>query len=1199
MPGGDEFRVGSKVEVIGKDLRGVVAFCGLTSFATGKWIGVVLDHPNGKNNGTVQGKTYFSCQDNYGIFVRPNQLSLLEDALPPPSTPSRSTQSKLSKPTSALKPPSSSLKPPRSSASSTSLSKSTSQVSLTASDAGDSKQVAKEDKQHAKTQETPAPPVKQEPEEPPESVILPPEMPKFGSATTDAALVAENENLRAQIQDLTEKLNTIKVKRAEDRDKLKDYGALKMQVSMIPEYKSKLAELQKELQTTQKKAEEAAASFNAKIEEYQDVGDTLEMLTLDKEMAEERCDTLKYENETLILRVSELESDLKVIKEEIQSKGTEGVASDYEYKQLEAQCTRQKEALLRLRELMAEQNAVKDAFEKDHKRLEATVAALTAEKEKLASEKKVAEEESSNLKESVDAAFGSEKMIEMLTSKNLELEEKCSQQEENIAELEELMEMNNEIEENFKQTEQGLREDIDMKESELRALSTKADHLTAVVNDRENTILKFRNLVQQLKEEIETLKASQSENAAEESGKGADEMKVISPQSFSQPVPLPSALNAELKAKQTAQIVVKSLECELKDLELKGLEDNLSFVLSYLPDTFSKSAGDLDCIRASICLPRMSEKIKLLIKYAKQKNGAVEESLSSSSEPKKPSDASESPSFAVNLSVKLLSLKVLLDQVSFILNSCSVEKFLRVGSVYPEMLAHEKSVEALINLFKKDQLDHTCRLDSISRAQTFFEQLLKAVFAGEKTNLSEVFHSYIEILQESAQVINLSCEKVSSYLNPNLEFDDFLMYLKETIQFSQDIKKVARKTKRQFPSAEGRTFKVTIEQVAEMQSYVEMIRPYAYVFYELSRETEIASSVLNEGEFISSERLAELRDQCMTDANQSYAAMKPVPTKVQKYIEHICTQAEEGDFEEVDVSQYPQPVYQHAEQTKAELANQTRTAEDADMKSAELKEVKIKLRQKEEELASMNVKIDLIEQKSKTVPKAMEEKMRVLKEEIEKGKQELENCKRTHAITLNGLDQEIKELETTNKELKSKINAVSMRGLVGGLSKYATNTASKEETSVKVVDSPLLRDEISSLRNALRFSQQEVWRMRGEKMRAQLAKLKPLRVPEKPIGLQSQTGFVKLDGGDKASTLGSLTRQASALVSELDRLCVSPRVVDITKRKAGTVPTVDKLSSVQQLVAMKTHHLKVQNKLETLREKVGEPFWLSFLKLLC
>ena len=42
----------------------------------GKWIGVALDEPKGKNNGTVQGKRYFTCEENHGIFVRQTQVLL-------------------------------------------------------------------------------------------------------------------------------------------------------------------------------------------------------------------------------------------------------------------------------------------------------------------------------------------------------------------------------------------------------------------------------------------------------------------------------------------------------------------------------------------------------------------------------------------------------------------------------------------------------------------------------------------------------------------------------------------------------------------------------------------------------------------------------------------------------------------------------------------------------------------------------------------------------------------------------------------------------------------------------------------------------------------------------------------------------------------------------------------------------------------
>lgn len=68
--------VGESVQIRPYNTSGVIAFIGDTHFQGGTWIGVELDTPTGKNDGTVQGIQYFSCKPKHGIFVRVDKLIL-------------------------------------------------------------------------------------------------------------------------------------------------------------------------------------------------------------------------------------------------------------------------------------------------------------------------------------------------------------------------------------------------------------------------------------------------------------------------------------------------------------------------------------------------------------------------------------------------------------------------------------------------------------------------------------------------------------------------------------------------------------------------------------------------------------------------------------------------------------------------------------------------------------------------------------------------------------------------------------------------------------------------------------------------------------------------------------------------------------------------------------------------------------------
>ena len=56
--------------------KGVIKFIGSTQFAAGDWVGIRLDNPEGKNDGSVGGDRYFECEPLHGLFVKQAQVRL-------------------------------------------------------------------------------------------------------------------------------------------------------------------------------------------------------------------------------------------------------------------------------------------------------------------------------------------------------------------------------------------------------------------------------------------------------------------------------------------------------------------------------------------------------------------------------------------------------------------------------------------------------------------------------------------------------------------------------------------------------------------------------------------------------------------------------------------------------------------------------------------------------------------------------------------------------------------------------------------------------------------------------------------------------------------------------------------------------------------------------------------------------------------
>lgn len=64
------FALGQKAQIITNKSVGIVRYSGSLHFIEGDWLGLELPDDSGKNDGEVQGKRYFTCQPNHGVFVK-------------------------------------------------------------------------------------------------------------------------------------------------------------------------------------------------------------------------------------------------------------------------------------------------------------------------------------------------------------------------------------------------------------------------------------------------------------------------------------------------------------------------------------------------------------------------------------------------------------------------------------------------------------------------------------------------------------------------------------------------------------------------------------------------------------------------------------------------------------------------------------------------------------------------------------------------------------------------------------------------------------------------------------------------------------------------------------------------------------------------------------------------------------------------
>ncbi|VDL91301.1 unnamed protein product [Schistocephalus solidus] len=1027
------------------------------------------------------------------------------------------------------------------------------------------------------------------------SIVQPQESGVKSEMLTSPDALIELENLRAEVKDLSEKLEVLKAKRSEDRDKLKELEALKVQHAQLEENRRLMqensADLQRQVAQLKNEKAQVQAAFDRYRDEMTELAESIEMATLDKEMAEEKLETINLELETLKERVEELTLENQILKDEQEqtsvSPSGDGAPTTAQVKQLEQQNERLKMGLVTFRNLANQDKQeiasltrevsippVISRTQNTHANrvnsLQSEAEKLKKENERLNEELKQSLEHTIELKEQVDAALGADQMVSLLTQKNLELEEKVQQLVEERGDLEALCDMNNELLEGQRDTELELREQVELARSQVQELLRHHEASKETVADYELTLSKFRELVTDLQNQNTSLAQSLAD-----ARRTTSQASLVSMAASADPTVSADAASALMQlsgrpgARQPeAQTVAKVeahtcygtfpladtlsrqflpskrfyfsqvIETELRRLDVDQGVRHVELLSAFLPESFNRRAGDHDAILLLLLIDRLIVKCELLSTQVRSKvrkryplptcirgltlgaPSVVSQVVSREGAPTSPAPVKfttgdpgpedeqtvllrtrgELYSFTGYLVHLLNYWQGLLQQFKCVLNTCNVDLFTKLVTLFNDLSSgHEQSLDRLLDLCKRDQLDESVSLEGILSSITYFVnihtvQLTPAMQSPTVMDSSLIMSNFARILLAGADSLTalddldpeegLSAEETrATFASPSST--GLLGVLKQFCLLGSVIRAKARCIRRRIPAnpeTQPLSFSPTV--AAGLEAALQKLLILSRSLFLTTKNAEGSclkfgtTSVANipppppilpsnddailEVTAVLKECLLPAVKQTLQEAEMPTASLSAPGVTLASLMEGLAsvvytsaTAMEHGeyDFDGTKKTKSQEPVILRSIAHRRAQADLESCKGKLELKEEEVRELHVALKMRADELSEMAVRVNLAEKKAESSGKGNLEKIARLEQRLQQSLSEQKTTEkyvssfcliyqREYEQALGTLQADVEALEKENAELKEKLRSFSKKAIFDGFVKAPATTSS-------------------------------------------------------------------------------------------------------------------------------------------------------------
>jgi dynactin 1 len=564
-----------------------------------------------------------------------------------------------------------------------------------------------------------------------------------------AAREAVEAELKTQIRDLRVKLEATSERCSDAEKRARD---LEQQVALSAKSQSEAIAV-----AVQKATSELTAAFNKLKAETDDkleaLATDLEMVTMDKEIAEEERDATTKDYEQLKMQHELLQSTLAQKADETARRDSLGPSSSLasaddittspEYAALSTQHEHLKEVLVRLKELaVAEQQEKEKALRELEQVTMRTLPALEDKVLKLSEQNIDYEEQIEILKANIDDASELQDKYTDLFEKKLDIEEENKKLKLAVKELEDIRDVAEELEAEQRAAEERLKQELYTKQVEI--LNGEAALKNATIEIETQRLMADRLqglLAEQRAHSAETEKRLQSalksrrrrhrrrqpidlddgefipseddeemvddEELSDDFDEENDEGGALAPSSSSRSLQQKESEIQVMLQKQAAKAASQALVDKLRDLERAQAIEQFALFQAFVPETYIRA--DSEAIKCLLLNKRLMEKATIIVQYLQEQyhlekfeRSAVVQEDASSLHPLTTTE--ELSYFAWRLASLITRLgnnaAIMVDNFKIAEN----DTYLRFARLLSELSPCEKKLDHLITLLQQESL---------------------------------------------------------------------------------------------------------------------------------------------------------------------------------------------------------------------------------------------------------------------------------------------------------------------------------------------------------------------------------------------------------------------------------------------------------------------------------------------------------------